>query len=78
MSSSKHKSYKHIAELKFSISLCFKSEIQSLLVQLQLQTASEMRPKWDNAKGYKDPSEMFQILLTLEFKLLKEHCIHLK
>lgn len=37
-----------------------------------------MRPEWDNSKGYKDPSEMFQTPLTSAFKLLKEHFIHLK
>lgn len=33
--------------------------MQGLLVQIQLQTASEIRPKWDNAEGYKHPSEVF-------------------
>lgn len=49
--------------------------MQGLLVQIQLQTASEIRPKWDNAEGYKHPSEVFnKTLLHFSIQTLTADC----
>lgn len=49
--------------------------MQGLLVQIQPQTASEIRPKWDNTEGYKHPSEVFnKILLHFSIQTLRADC----
>lgn len=53
----------------------FRTEMQGLLVQIQLQTASEIRPKWDNAEGYKHPSEVFnKTLLHFSIQTFTADC----